>query len=308
MVRVAHPVEPFSEVDVCRSPTGGYGIKARIFMLLQPLMGSRCGLALDASASMRGVYGALLRDPGPPLRNLMEPATRSMVNFLSQFASDDKVTLLYWAADGDGSGIEEIGHFTGVEVQSVAIGGPKTKWWGLRTKLLPALRYFVETAFEGASSGIGVFVTDGFVEDIADVKVYSMNFAKQIAAGQRKPCKFVLIGMGHDVCGNQMEELDDMLEGSGLKTPEGDEIDLWDHEIVEQMQDLEESLTAVVLQNLMALSSGRIVDQKGRVAREYPDGVPACLWFNIPADANSFTLEFPGGSVKQDIAEALSCL
>ncbi len=306
MVRVAHPVDPFAEVDVCRSPSGGSWVTAKIAMLLQPLVVSRCGLALDASAGMRVLYGTLLRDPGPPLPNLMEPAARFMVNFLSQFADDDKVSLLYWAVDADGSGIEKIGRFSGDEIQSVAIGGPNAKRWGRGTKLLPALRYFVETAFEGATSGIGVFVTDGIIEDIADVKTYCVNFGRQIAAGQRKPCKFLLLGLGCEVDESQMEALSDMFEGSGLETPEGDEIDLWDHKFACEMQKLAEVFTEAVLENVTVVASGKIVDQKGRVARDFPNGVPAFLHFELPADAISFSLEFPGGSINQDISEAMS--
>ncbi len=313
MAQLTRPVDPFGEVDVYRSATGGLGVVAKVLML-PDIEGTRCGLALDASASMKSLYGVTgmvstaFKSAAAAVPNLVEPVARSMAAFLANFAHDGKVSLLYWAVSPDGSATEEIGRFSGDDVQTVPFGGPKKMPWGRGTKLLPAVRYFVESAFDGAPWAIGVFVTDGIVEDIADVKTYCMNFGQQIAAGQRKPCKFVLIGLGHEVSQDQMEELDDMFEGSGLKTPEGDEIDIWDHKLASEMQKLEEVFAEVVSENVTVVASGKIVDQKGRVAREFPDGVPAFIRFELPADATSFTLDFPGGSIKQDISEVLGRL
>jgi hypothetical protein len=50
---------------------------------------------------------------------------------------------------------------------------------------------------------------------------------------------------------------------------------------------------------------GRILNQAGTVCEEYNFGVPALMRFKLPAGSTSFTLEFSGGNVTQDISEAL---
>ena len=48
-----------------------------------------------------------------------------------------------------------------------------------------------------------------------------------------------------------------------------------------------------------------ILNQAGKVCKDYPDGVPALLRFTLPSGSTSFTLEFPGGNITQNIDEGL---
>ena len=70
-------------------------------------------------------------------------------------------------------------------------------------------RYFVDR-FRDAPWGFYVFITDGELHDLDEVKAYSTRLARDIAAGRRNPLKFVLIGIGPSVNETQMEELDDL--------------------------------------------------------------------------------------------------
>lgn len=303
MAQLNHPVDPFGEVNVFRHGQE-LAIKATVLMVPNE-ENAQTGLAIDASASMTPVYGVKI-GPFPAAKpNLVEPVARTMASFLANFSSDAKCNLLYWACSPDGSAIEEIGRFTADELQKVPISGPKKFAWGKQTRLLPPVKYFAEHAFKDVPWAIGVIVTDGIIDDLGDVKTYCRELAKQMASGKRSYLKFVLIGVGEAVDESQMEELDDMFEGSGLKTPQGKEIDIWDHKLASEMQKLEEIFSEVVDEDTIVVASGRVVDQTGKVAREFNDGVPAVLKFNLPASATSFTLEFPGGSVTQDISEVL---
>ena len=49
-----------------------------------------------------------------------------------------------------------------------------------------------------------------------------------------------LIGVGSKVDEAQMAELNNLFEGSGLKDPQGNAIDLWDHKIAGEMRNLAE--------------------------------------------------------------------
>lgn len=310
MAQLTQTVEPFGEVNVYKQKDGRIEVVATILMV-PDIEGARTGLALDASASMKKMYGvsgilggAFAQASGIP--NIVEPVARTMASYLARFSSNAKVSLIYWACSPDGSKVEAIGEFTDEEAQKVAIAGPKKEVWGRGTKLLPPVRYFVDQAFKDAPWAICVFVTDGVIEDLADVKAYCLQFGKEIASGKRSFIKLVLIGVGEEVNEAQMEELDDMFEGSGLKDLQGHAIDLWDHKLAAEMRKIEEIFAEVVSEDAIVTGSGRILDPAGGVAKEYPDGVPALLRFTLPAGATAFTLEFPGGSVTQDLSEALS--
>lgn len=304
MTQLNNPVEPFGEVNVNRSGKE-LAVKATVLMVPNE-ENARTGLAIDGSASMASVYGVKV-GPFPAAKpNLVEPVARTMASFLANFSSDGRTNLLYWACSPDGSAIEEIGRFASDDVQKVAISGPKKFPMGKQTRLLPPVKYFAENAFKDAPWAIGVIVTDGIIDDLEEVKTYCLELAKQMASGKRSYLKLVLIGIGEAVDEAQMEELDDMFEGSGLKTPQGKEIDIWDHKLANEMKKLEEIFSEVVDEGTIVVASGRIVDQSGKVVKEYNDGVPAVLRFNLPAGATAFTLEFPGGSVTQDITEVLS--
>lgn len=153
-----------------------------------------------------------------------------------------------------------------------------------------------------------VFITDGIIEDLDEVKRYSLQFARQIAVGQRAFIKLVLIGIGEEVDERQMEELDDMFEGSELKDPKGHAIDLWDHKLASEMRELAEIFAEVVSEDIVVASSGRVLDANGRLVKDYANGLPALLRFTLPAGSRSFTLSIPDGNVTQDLTEALARL
>lgn len=309
MAQLTKPVEPFGEVNVHKKQNGDLEIVATILMV-PDIEGARTGLALDASASMKRMYGAsgivsgvFASAVGVP--NVVEPVARTMASYLANFSSDGKVCLIYWACSADGSQIEEVGEFNAQDAHKIVIAGPKQHPWGRGTKLLPPVKHFVDNKFKDAPWAICVFVTDGVIEDLDDVKKYCLQFAKQISSGHRSFIKLVLIGVGEEVDEGQMEELDDMFEGSGIKDPDGNDIDLWDHKLASEMQKVEEIFAEVVSENTIVASTGRILNNSGTVVKEYTDGLPAFLRFDLPSGSTAFTLEFPGGRAIQDITEAL---
>lgn len=152
-----------------------------------------------------------------------------------------------------------------------------------------------------------MFITDVAIEDLEAVKDYSIQLARQIAAGRRKFTKLVLIGLGPQVNEAQMEELDD-LDCGGLKSPEGDDIDLWDHTLAATMRRLEEIFKEVVSAQTILAPSAKILDSFGKpvtpIGRtSYADGLPAFLKFSMQKGATAFTLQLPDGTaITQPIA------
>ncbi|MCX7699881.1 MAG: hypothetical protein N2039_03300 [Gemmataceae bacterium] len=309
MTQLLHPVEPFGEVNVYPSPSGGLRIVATI--LMEPdIEGAGCGLALDGSASMKKMYGA--NTPLSPIfqsasgvGNVVEPVARAMAEYLAKFSSSGTVHLLYWACNPDGSGIEEIGVVNQQQARTLKVTGPKQLSWGRKTKLLPPVRHFVDDVFRHHPWAICVFITDGIIEDLPELKQYCLAYARQIAAGKRNFCKLVLIGVGEEVDHAQLTELDDMFEGSGLLMPSGEPIDLWDHKLAREMRQLQEIFAEVVSENSIVAPHGRVLTPDGRVVVDYSRGVPALLRFELPRNSHSFIFELPGHRIVQDLREAL---
>lgn len=317
-MQLSSVVEPFGEVNVEKLNNGELRVSATI-LSVPDIEFDGMGLALDASASMKKMYGisgivgsVFAQAASTP--NVVEPVARTMVDYLSNFSRSARVNLIYWACSPDGSQIEEVGEFNGQEIKNVTISGPNTKkiQMGMQTKLLPPLKYFVEK-FKGSPkrgvkqpAAICVFITDGRIDDLEEVKQFCFQYAQDIAQKQKPFLKLFLIGVGEAVDEGQMTELDDMFEGKNIQDHEGQGIDLWDHQLAEDISKLEQVFKELVSEDVIVVPSGKIFNQAGAVAKDYPDGVPAMLRFNLPQGSTEFTLEFPGGKVTQNISEALS--
>src|SRR5262249_2870130 len=144
--------------------------------------------------------------------------------------------------------------------------------------------------------GFYVFITDGELHDLEAVKAYSTQLARAIAAGRRKPVKFVLIGLGPDVSEAQMADLDDLDTGTN--------VDLWDHKLAAEMRVLQEIFAEVVDKNARVADHGRLLDPSGRVLRDFATGgLPAYLEFEAPAGTAYFTLEVEGQRIHQGLSD-----
>jgi hypothetical protein len=299
MTQLKHVVDPFGEVNVFRQPNGNLRVVATI--LMEPRReGTQTGIALDGSGSMAGLYGieeqkgffASLFAAKKHAMNEVTPVAQKLCSYLARkLDADGGTTCVYWATGPGGSEIEEVGDLTADQAEQHIFGPPQK--FGTGTRLLPAVRYFVDR-FEDAAWGFYVFVTDGELHDLDEVKEYSRRLAIDIAAGRRKPLKFVLIGVGANVNERQMEELDDLQTG----TP----IDLWDHKIAAQMRVLQEIFAEVVDKNARVADGGKVLDPQGRVVKNYSDtGLPALLEFELPAGSGHFTLDVEGKQIRQDV-------
>jgi len=306
MVQISNPVEPFGEVNVHHKPDGSIEVVATVLMV-PDVEGAKTGLALDASASMKKMYGVSaavspIFAKASSVPNVVEPVGRTMANYLANFSSSGATKIIYWAVGADGSLVEDVGEISQQNAAGVSLSGPKRERWGGGTKLLPPVKFFAEQVFQSSSWGLAVIVTDGKVEDIDAVKQYSKDLGRQIEAGRRAFIKFVLIGVGEDVDEAQMEQLDDLFEGSGIKNPKGEEVDIWDHKLASEMKKLEEIFAEVVSENAMVAESGTILTETGAVARDFPDGLPALLRFTLPAGSKRFIIKHPGGQIVQELS------
>jgi hypothetical protein len=299
MAQLKRVVDPFGEVNVYPAPGGKVRVTAT--MLMTPHKeGAQTGIALDGSGSMAKLYGV---DPGggvvSPLfarkkpENEISPVAQKICGYLARrIDADGGTTVIYWSTGDNGAEVEAVGDLRADQAERHTFGAPRE--FGTGTQLLPAVRYFVER-FADAPWGFYVFITDGELHDLDAVKEYSARLARDIAAGRRRPVKFVLIGLGPAVSEAQMEELDDLDTGT--------DVDLWDHKLAGEMRVLEEIFAEVVDRNARVAPSGRILDPQGRVLRSYDTGLPAFLEFEVPAGTAYFTLEAGGKQAQQALSD-----
>jgi hypothetical protein len=165
---------------------------------------------------------------------------------------------------------------------------------GNSTHLLPAVKYFVER-FADARWGMYIFITDGKLDDLAEVKKYCTDLARQIEKKRRNDLKLVLIGVGEEIDEGQMEELDNLETGTS--------VDLWDHKIAKDMKQLAEIFAEVVSESvIMVPNDGLIRDEKRNIVKDYRDsGLPALLLFDLPPHCHAFTLEVGGNVISQKV-------
>ncbi|HYT92540.1 MAG TPA: hypothetical protein VEL76_27740 [Gemmataceae bacterium] len=299
MAQVKKVVDPFGEVNVY--PAGGGKVRVTATILMEPRReGTQTGIALDGSGSMEALYGAdqgggffasLFGRKKQTVNEITPVAQRLCAYLARKLDADGGTTCIYWATGPGGSRIQEIGDLRAEEAEKHVFGPPRD--FGTGTQLLPAVKYFVDR-FADAPWGFYVFITDGELHDLAAVKQYSTTLARAVAAGRRKPLKFVLIGIGGNVNEGQMEELDDLDTGT--------EVDLWDHKLASEMRVLQEIFAEVVDKNARVSDKGRVLDAQGRVVKNYSDtGVPAFLEFELPAGSPFFVLEVEGQRIQQDV-------
>ena len=295
--------------------------------------GWRTGVALDASASMKKSYGrgfegtippnvakkylkkgwmqcrsedsktvkslqkqgyedAIERGYLTPTPNIMQSEAQKFITYFAKnLDANASTNIIYWAA-GDGSEIEILGDFTEEQCRTLEIAGPVDVPFGAGTSLKPAVKHFVET-FTNAPRSIYIFITDGKLDDLNDVKQYTIKLAKDIESGKRNLVKCVLIGIGDKIDVSQLQELDDLDTGT--------DIDVWDHKIAREMRALEEIFAEVVNENQIIAPTGNIYDSEGNIIKKYTDGLPTKINFSMPVNSQWFELEVGEQRIRQTV-------
>lgn len=291
-------VEPFGEVNLFSESDGTLRVKATILMKPE-VEGAQTGLAIDGSKSMNQLFGGQVAVSSIFGRqaNIVEPVAQTIAEYLANFDSDGETSVIYWACGKFGQELQVVGDI-GADA-AAAHKFPAPNDMGTGTKLLPAIKYFTETRFPDCPWGIYLFITDGLIEDLDEVKGYTRQLGQEMATGHRKFTKLVIIGLGvefyyknqktnervgaDDAEGNLMEfernpdweksdawnaleELDDLDEDEEfgcIKDQQGETIDLWDHKLASNMNSLEEIFAEVVSRNMIIAPSAEVFGSDG---------------------------------------------
>ncbi len=285
-------VKPFSDVHNREG-------KVIATLLHDPTVeGLDVALYMDGSASMEDEYGprGVLAKLGP-VRNQVEPQMRWMLEYLASKDRDGVLRVAYWAT-GSGSDIEVVGDLAGAQAQTYKFPGPK--FYGKGTVMLPVLRDYIahirnEVSTKNARRGLAVIITDSQLHDAEDVKAYSAQVAKEVAAGRLPRLNFVLVGVGDQVDEEQMEEIcHEEYPGVGH---------LWCHRVADRMEEMAELVAVLVDETMTVAAGGTIYDDRGSVVKVYEARLPAVLEFTVPESCKSFTLEVAGQRYTQPLPE-----
>jgi hypothetical protein len=279
--------KPFSDVH-------NKGGKIIATLLHDPSVeGLDVALYMDGSASMEDEYGprGVLAKLGG-VRNLVEPQMRWMLEYLASKDRDGILRVAYWAT-GDGSQLEIVGDLSGKEANNYKFPGPQ--FYGKGTVMLPVLRDYVafirKEVEKGARRGLAVIITDSQIHDAKDVREYSAQVAKEIAAGRLPRLNFVLVGVGEQCDEEQMEQIcHEEYPGVGH---------LWCHRVADRMEEMAELVAVLVDETMTVAAGGSILDDKGNVLKVYEARLPAVLEFNVPAGCKKFVLEVGGQKFEQ---------
>ena len=254
-------------------------------------------LYMDGSASMEPEYGprGVLAKLGP-VRNNVEPQMRWMLQYLATKDRNGLLRVAYWAT-GSGSDLEPLGELSGPQAAEFRFPGPRA--YGKGTVMLPVLRdyiaYLRQEVANGARRGLAVIVTDSQIHDPDDVKAYSAQVAKEIAAGRLPRLNFVLVGVGAQVDEEQMEAIaHEQYPGVGH---------LWCHRHADQMEEMADLVAVLVDETMTVAAGGTVSDARGQVLRVYEGRLPAVLEFEVPEDCTEFVLEVNGQRFPQPIPE-----
>lgn len=307
MPRITRPNRPLADVNVMPQKDGTSELVICFMPDPDTLVGegeSRAVLALDASRSIKGMFGGGgVFDPKP---NYVQAVGRKIGEILCGVSRSGKVSMLYWALGPGGAALEVIGEFTAEGCGKAQIVGPSKKNWGTGTQLLPPVKHIVETVAASSDFTMGVLITDGIIEDYDAVVKYCYKVGEEIVAGKRKTIKLVLIGVGDEIDEQQLQDLNDMFETTPLKG----KVDIWATGIAADMQE-EGDIIGVLFGELMKedemiAPSGKVISN-GKLIKSFADGLPGKLRFALPKGCKEFTVQVPGhADVTQDISEALA--
>ncbi|MDY6992038.1 MAG: hypothetical protein SVR94_05455 [Pseudomonadota bacterium] len=304
MTKILHPVRPLADVNVLTQADQSHEIV--VCFMPDPVLivgegRSQALLALDASASLRSEYGYGGAFGGQP--NFVEMVARKIGALLTEVTQTGKAEAIYWAVSHDGSQIEPLGEYDAQAWEQIEIIGPRQHVWGKGTQLLPAIQYCVDNTAQNSDWTMGVFITDGVIEDETECLEYCFQLGQKLAQGQHNPLKLVLIGVGKQIDKAQLERFDDMFEGTALQ------VDLWSTGIAYSMRDEADILNVLygelMDETMQVAAYGEVRDSHNHLLKSWSEGLPGKFRFTLPAGETQFTIIAETHQIVQDISEVL---
>lgn len=296
--------------------------------------GWQTGVALDASASMRGPFGRLIQGGGIPDAILNEYRRKGWLNDrtedgrtvpkLKQAGLDDALRrgfikytenvveprarefISYLAGNLDADGGTTVAYWACDDGRGVEVVGDFT------ADQCKALTLAGPTHAKFGSATHLLPALDYFLTRFADAARGMYLFVTDgrlddlpaVKAATTRLAKSIAAGRRNPVkcvligVGDEIDE-SQMEQLDDLDT--GTDVDIWDHKIAAEMRGLVEIFAEVVDENQLVCPRATILDPSGRAAKTFADGMPAKVTFRLPASADWFELDIDGQRVRQRV-------
>ncbi|MGB3975298.1 MAG: hypothetical protein WBM27_02675, partial [bacterium] len=162
---------------------------------------------------------------------------------------------------------------------------------------------------KGSNFTMGVFITDGILEDADDCIKYCYLLGRDVKDGKVPLIKLIMIGVGSEVDEEHYKFYD-----SSEETPLEDKIDLWSTSVVSDLKeesDIMDLLYTELMGEIIVAPTGRVESESGRILATEPkitDGMMGAFSFNLPKGENKFKIHVEGQVIEQDCSDAISQL
>jgi len=220
-----------------------------------------------------------------------QPVGEMIASLISNFAPGGReggsCEVVYWACGAEGKDIEQMGALTIADCKKNKIQGPLKTTFGPETHLAPPFKHFAEQSRE--SNGVFVFVTDGCIDDEAEVIALTHKLAAEIENGSRPSLKCILLGVGRDVDVDQFNRIDDMEMPADLAS-----IDIWNSKVLAEMRDMTDAFSEIFNPDEVVATSVQIFNDQGEVVTDEQDEVKALISFEMPAGSHYFEMLIDG--------------
>jgi len=254
------------------------------------------GLAIESTGGMEPYFGL-----GPFSRGLIKEIGQSLGCFLGELDKQGGTSIIYWGTN-DSDAIQSLGFRKATDWSYYSFLRP-TGGFVHKSSLYSAVNYFLTDTYlndrkliNPDQEGIFVFILDGSVDDYAKVLDYVGQLTQDMIAGRRNKMRLIFVGIGENFIEASQGQIQALASYSGKTDPP-----IIASLVVHNLQDLFERIKDVLMLYFTIGKSGSLLDDKGGIIRNYPDGLPGAFQFYVPVGSSHFNINIDGTFYSQKI-------
>jgi hypothetical protein len=285
MPQLTEPQFPLEKLSFTQQP---FGVRVKCVLDSSLVKEQDCitGAAIEATGGMEPYFGLSAFSKG-----IVKEFGRSLGEFLGRLDKQNGTTLVYWGT-GDAPPVQSLGFKSSSEWGFFQFGRPASGF-GRRSELMPVLRYFLEgehvvdlhQSARPGQEGIYVFLLDGGMDDYPHVLDYLCQFVGDVIGGRRKMSRLVFVGFGDNFIETSQGQLHALAALSNRTEPP-----IISSLMVSDADNLIEDVKDAVMVYVKASRKGAVLDEKGKLIHDFPNGLPGAFQFYIPSGSGSFTI------------------
>jgi hypothetical protein len=296
MPKLTEPQFPFAKLSFTQQP---FGVRVKCVLDSSLVKEQDCitGAAIEATGGMESHFRV-----GAFSKGIVKEFGRSLGEFLGRLDRQNGTIMAYWGT-GDVPPIQNLGFKSSSEWGFFQFSRPASGF-GRRSELMPALRYFLEdrniavrTPYRQEQEGIYVFLLDGSIDDYPHVLDYLGQFVGDVTGERRKMCRLIFAGFGDNFIEASQGQLHALAALSNRAEPP-----IISSLVVSDAGNLIEDVKDAVMVYVKASRKGAVLDEKGKLIRDFPNGLPGAFQFYIPSGSGSFTIRMDDNLYTQRVS------